>query len=356
MPKSDNIQPTRPSVEESSDANVFRTAPHSLTPTATLRYNTLMKRHPGNPLIQPKDIPWYPADAVFNPGQCIFRGKTLLLLSIMRADKPYPCAQVHVATSDDGVHFEVRKKPLFTPNSCSKFGDYDQHPIDCRITQIGDVYYIMRPGNSDWGCVAFLYKTTDFETVEPIDIVALPHNRVPCLFPEKINGEYIRLDRPYTNGEPYQKSFGNIWISRSPDLIHWGHHRPLLKLGFSIWNGLKIGPTPPIKTERGWLVIIHGVQNAFWTVRYSLGAILLDLENPEKIIGVMKNYILTPETDYEHLGVVPDVIFAAGAIADLKTRRLRIYYGGADTCVNLAEGDLDAILDACCECKEQSLS
>lgn len=312
-----------------------------------IRYNTLLKRHPNNPLIQPKDIPWFNADAVFNPSQCMFQGKTLLLLSVTHSDKPHPNAQVHVAESKDGVNFKIRKDPLFFPDPEKKFGQYDQHPIDCRITQIGDTYYIIRPGNSEWGCIALLYKTKDFITVDPIEIIALPHNRVPCLFPEKINGEYVRIDRPYSVGAPYEKSFANMWISRSPDLIHWGQHRPLLKRGFSAWSGLKVGPTPPIRTEKGWLEIIHGVQNCFWTVRYSIGAVLLDLENPEKIIGAMQSYLLTPETEYEHMGVIPDVVFTPGALVDLKTRRLRVYYGAADTCVCLAEGDLDEVLDAC---------
>ncbi len=310
-----------------------------------LRYNTIMKRHPANPIMLPKDFPYGPADQVFNPGQCMYKGKTLLLISVKLANEPY--AQAHVATSDDGIHFDIEEKPLFKVDKTQKFGELDTHPIDFRITQMGDIYYIMRPGNSEWGCIAFLYKTMDFKTVEPIDIIALPHNRVPCLFPEKINGEYVRLDRPYSVGAPYDKSFAHMWISRSPDLIHWGQHRPLLKRETFSWAGLKIGPTVPIKTEKGWLEIIHGVQNCFWTTRYSLGAILLDLENPEKIIGCMKRYILTPETEYEHMGVVPDVVFATGAIADMEKRRLRIYYGGADTCINLAEGDLDEIIEGC---------
>ncbi len=310
-----------------------------------LRYDTLLKRYPRNPLFQPKDFPYGPADQIFNPGQCWFGSQTLLILSVKLRNEPY--ARGHVARSDDGINFQIEPEPLFQVDKDRQFGNLDFHPIDYRITRIGDVYYIIRPGNSEWGCVALLYKTLDFKTVELIELIALPHNRVPCLFPEKIGGDYVRLDRPYSLSAPYEKSYANIWLSRSPDLIHWGRHRPLLKRGFSNWSDLKVGPTPPIKTERGWLEIIHGVQNCFWTTRYSLGAILLDLENPEKILGAAQSYLLTPETEYEHLGVVPDAIFATGALADLKTRKLRVYYGGADTCVNLAEGDLDQIIDCC---------
>lgn len=308
-------------------------------------YNTILKRYPKNPIIAPNDFPYGHADQVFNPGQCMYKGKTLLLLSVVLCNQKY--ARVHVAESSDGINFNIREKPLFEQDDSKKFGDLDLHPIDCRVTQIGDTYYIIRPGNSEWGCVALLYRTKDFVTVEPMEIIALPHNRVPCLFPEKINGDYVRLDRPYSVSAPYKESFANMWLSRSPDLIHWGRHRPLLKRGFSPWSELKVGPTPPIKTEKGWLEIIHGVSNGFWTVRYSLGAILLDLENPEIIKGAMQSYILTPDTEYEHLGRIPNVVFTAGALADLDKRRLRVYYGGADTCVCLAECDLDEIIDGC---------
>jgi len=309
------------------------------------RYNTLLKRHPNNPIISPKDFPYGPADQVFNPGQCMFEGKTLLLVSVKMANEKG--CRAHVATSEDGVNFDIEEKPLFYVDKDKPFGEFDTHPIDFRITQMGDTYYIMRPGNSEWGCIAFLYKTKDFKTVEPVEIISLPHNRVPCLFPEKINGEYVRLDRPYSLGAPYEKSFANIWISYSPDLIHWGRHRPLLSKDAFPWAGLKVGPTAPIKTEKGWLEIVHAVQNSFWSVRYSLGAILLDLEDPSKVIGKMNQYLLTPETEYEHMGVVPDVVFTTGAIADMDKRRLRVYYGGADTCICLAEGDLDEIIDGC---------
>lgn len=310
-----------------------------------LRYDTILKRHPKNPIISPKDFPYGPADQIFNPGQCMYKGKVLLLLSVKLCNEKY--ARAHVATSEDGIHFDIEEKPLFQVDHNQKFGELDNHPIDFRITQMGDSYYIMRPGNSEWGCIAFLYKTKDFKTVEFVEITALPHNRVPCLFPEKINGEYVRLDRPYSVGADYEKSYANIWISKSPDLIHWGQHRPLLKRGFTSWSEMKVGPTTPIKTEKGWLEIVHGVQNCFSSWRYSLGAILLDLETPEKIIGEMKSYLLTPEMEYEHMGVIPDTIFATGAIADLEKRSLRVYYGGADTCVCLAEGDLDEIIDGC---------
>ncbi len=312
------------------------------------QFKSLLVRSQLNPLFRPEDFPYGPADQIFNPGQVMLPdGRTILLLSIILRNERY--ARCHVAESRNGIDFEIHPEPLFKVDEEKTFGKLDYHPIDCRVTWFAEenCCYIMRPANSKWGCSALLYRTTDFRTVEPLEIIALPHNRVPCLFPEKINGEYVRLDRPYSVGAPYEKSFAHIWLSRSPDLIHWGRHRPVLERDFMPWNNLKVGPTVPIKTEKGWLEVIHGVQNTFAGWRYSLGAMLLDLENPEKVLGVMKRYILTPEMPYERQGVIPEVVFATGAIADLDTRELRVYYGGADTTVNLAVGNLDEIVDGC---------
>lgn len=313
------------------------------------RKPTLLKRHPLNPIIKPMDYPdtfGDVADAVFNPGQTVFNGKTVLLVSVCLRNKPY--CETHVAMSDDGVHFSINPKPCFFRDPDKVFGEYDNHPIDNRITRIGDEYYICRPGNSPMGCIGLLYKTTDFENFEPLDIVALPDNRVPCIFPEKIGGYYYRLDRPYAPGG--SSEHGHIWISRSPDLIHWGHHRFLMQ-GFTAWNWEKVGPTVPIKTEKGWLEIFHGVSSSCSVVSYSLGAMLLDLEDPSKIIGRMESYILTAEEEYEFNGRTPGCVFATGAVADLKTRELRCYYGAADTYVGLATGNLDEIIDACLKSK-----
>lgn len=309
------------------------------------RSPTLLKRHPGGPIIKPSDFVSSNgdvADVIFNPGQAMYKGKTVLLVSILFRNKSY--AETHVAWSDDGVHFEIEEKPCFQRDPQKVFGEYDNHPIDCRVTQIGDEYYICRPGNSPMGCIGLLYKTTDFKTFEPIDIVALPDNRVPSLFPEKIGDYYYRLDRPYAPEGPCEH--GHIWVSRSPDLVHWGHHRFLMQ-GYTCWNWNKIGPTVPIKTEKGWLEIFHGVSASCSVVSYSLGAMLLDLNNPYKIVGRMNSYILTAEEDYEFNGRCPGCVFATGAVADLQTRKLRCYYGCADCYIGLAEGDLDEIIDAC---------
>ncbi|MFZ4776209.1 MAG: glycoside hydrolase family 130 protein [Terrimicrobiaceae bacterium] len=305
-----------------------------------------LQRHPQNPILGPGSVPG--ADAVFNCGQTTYQGKTILLVAVILRHDPVP--RMHVAESEDGLHFTVRPEPFITRSSSAQIRPYDNWPIDPRVTYFAeeDTYYIMRPGNSDMGCAAILGKTKDWVSYEDIEVIALPSNRVPCLFPEKINGKYMRLDRPYALiHDPHNHAqMGGIWISESPDLIHWGRHRVLLK-PWTTWNSTKIGPTPPIKTDKGWLEIIHGVSQSCSGQRYCIGAVLLDLNDPAKVIGKAQGYLMCPEADYEFQGRVPNVVFPCGAIADYEQDRLRLYYGAADTCIGLATVSLSEIVDLC---------
>ena len=297
----------------------------------------ILRRYEGNPIITPKDFSG--AHAIYNCGAVQFDGKVLLLLSITDCNSD---ARMHVATSEDGLHFEIRREPLIETSTDPKFREYDGWTIDPRITKIGDTYYIVYPAYSVHGVVGMLGKTRDFETYERMEIISLPDNRCPVLFPEKINGEYVRLDRPTTIHRT-----GEIWISRSPDLIHWGRHRLLLEPGSdpNDWNHIKIGPcAPPIKTEKGWLMIYHGVHQ---TMAYSMSCALLDLEDPSEVIGKLPGYMITAEESYEMVGRVPNVVFSTGAILDEETGELKLYYAGADTCIGLATAPMDELVEAC---------
>lgn len=311
----------------------------------------ILKRYSGNPIITPKDFPG--SKAVFNPGQTMFNGKTLLLVSVLH-NKPYcfkgvqQMTTTHVAVSDDGIHFDINtEEPFIYKNENEPYKTAGDQAIDLRITKIGDTYYIIHPGCGSWGTFGILGKTTDFKKHEYVNIISLPDNRLPCLFPEKINGLYARIDRPYRVAPNQLHYMGNLWVSYSPDLVYWGNHRPLLKPGYSHWCGTKIGPTPPIKTKEGWLVLIHGVEENSSGHRYSIGAILLDLENPEIIRGKTYSSILEPYEPYEFNGIVPNVVFICGAIADETKDEIRIYYGCADTYIGLASGRLSELVDAC---------
>jgi len=310
---------------------------------------SILKRHPENPIITPKDFPG--ARAILNPGQTMYQGKTLLLLPVCHNSEHYRGKRVditaHVATSADGVHFEINPEPLFDRSEEEPYASVWEQCIDFRITKIEDTYYIVHPGCGTWGTLGILGKTKDFQTFENIDIVSLPDNRLPSLFPGKINGMYVRLDRPYRVCPNDFHELGNIWIAYSPDLVHWGQFRPLLQPGYTHWAGTKIGPTPPLRTPEGWLVIIHGVTRSCTGHRYSIGAILLDLDDPERIIGKTSSAILAPYEPYEFNGAVPNVVFPCGAIGDLERDEIRLYYGCADTYIGLATGSMSELIDAC---------
>lgn len=314
-----------------------------------------MHRYEKNPIITVEDFP-LPALRVFNCGQTMYNGKTILLIAANYKESINGSTTgIHLATSEDGIHFDIHKEPF-----CSK-REWTEFPMICdrwvivpRITKIEDTYYIVRPAQiEDVGPAALLEKTKDFKTLEFVECISLPNNRVPCLFPEKINGQYVRIDRPYSmvrvgndGGHPLDdRLIGGMWISYSPDLIYWGKHRPLFYPPLSFAN-YKVGPTPPIKTRDGWLEIIHGVykENREWC--YSLGAIILDLKDPSKVIGALDRWILTPTEKYETDGLTQNVVFSCGAIADEEKDEIRIYYGAADECIGLATGSLSELLDA----------
>jgi beta-1,4-mannooligosaccharide/beta-1,4-mannosyl-N-acetylglucosamine phosphorylase len=279
----------------------------------------------------------------------MYDGKTILLVSITYPGSP---SHTYLAISDDGIRFDIAKEKFFQFED-RRFDEYLSRIIDTRITKIDDTYYIFFPVNyrpvGVQGPVqvnkpaAILCKTKDFKTVEPIEVAALPPNRVPCLFPEKIGGRYARLDRPGGGAE----SLGDMWVSYSPDLIYWGCHRAVLQ-PYAAWNSLKLGPTPPIKTDAGWLVVIHGVQRHPCAGNtYRLGAVLLDLEDPSKVIGKTRSWIFAPAEIYELYGEVNHVVFTCGCIADYEQDRLRVYYGAADTYIGLATCRLSELVQLC---------
>lgn len=319
----------------------------------------IMHRNKENPIITIEDFPM-PSNAVFNCGQTMYNGQTILLVAAFykEENKNGSLTGIHVARSDDGIHFEIEKEPFCDKrnwaDNCSM--NCDCWVIDPRITKIGDTYYIVRPAQvPNIGPAAVLEKTKDFKTCEFVECIALPSNRVPCLFPEKIGDYYVRLDRPYNLHEKEDPKYisdtdplkAGIWISYSPDMIFWGMHRPLIYPDsipeFANW---KMGPTPPIKTKDGWLEIIHGVNKKNGEFCYSIGAMLLDLKDPKKIIGILQDSILTPSEPYEINGRIKNVVFPCGAIADEENDKIRIYYGACDECIGLAEGSLSELLNA----------
>ncbi|MDD2711156.1 MAG: glycoside hydrolase family 130 protein [Verrucomicrobiae bacterium] len=306
----------------------------------------ILRRHPANPLLHVKD---YPGIAqLYNPAPVQHNDETLLLVSVVEhaAKRGYgrDVGQTRIARSKDGVHFTLGTGNFIDVQSEAHPWSLYHHFIDNRVTKIGDTYYIVTPVmvHGFVSPLGMLGRTRDFVTYERMDTITLPPNRGASLFSEKINGKYWKLDRP--GGGSVR---GDIWISSSPDLLHWGGYQPLLAANYRFWNTDKIGPTPPIKTDKGWLVIIHGVFTPAGGTYYYIGAMLLDLNEPWKIIGKTNSYLLGPEEEYEKHGNCDNTVFPCGAIADAAKDELRLYYGACDNYICLATGSLSEVVQAC---------
>jgi len=295
-----------------------------------------------NPIITAADVPF---DCVrcFNPAATMFEGRYLLLVRVIGSDRSESIA---LATGDDGVHFEIAPEPILRP------APEDQGRLnDPRVTKIGDAWYICYCTDAKSGIRIGIIETADFVDFRTI-YRSEPDNRNAVLFPEQVGGRYVRLDRPFTRWYYLDRAY-DIWISRSPDLRYWGDHALLLSYEDVPWGNNKIGPgPPPIRTDAGWLVIYHGAEwpdgtDTAWKKTYRAGVMLLDLDDPSKVIARPDAPLLAPEADYEtDTEFRPNVVFPTGAIVE-PDGLVKLYYGAADKSVALAETTIDRLLDFC---------
>lgn len=297
-----------------------------------------ISRYIKNPIITKNDVP-FKVNSIFNPGATKFKDKYLLLC---RIEMPDGKSSFIKAISDDGYNFKLDEKPVLTPDDHHQFINYVNWGIeDPRITKINDSYFITYTGYSKYMPLVMLAETKDFEKFEIHGLISEPSNKDCAIFPEKIGGYYWKIDRPSAEERK------DMWISKSPDLIHWGDYRLLLEPEKGTWEHNKIGlSTPPIKTKNGWLLLYHGVRGFGISNLYKLGALLLDLEKPWIVIGKTKEPILSPDLDYERIGDVPNVVFSCGWI-DEPDGKIKIYYSGADSNICLAETTIDDLLSLC---------
>jgi beta-1,4-mannooligosaccharide/beta-1,4-mannosyl-N-acetylglucosamine phosphorylase len=248
-----------------------------------------------------------------------------------------------VATSGDGVHFDVSDEPVILPEDPDA-ERYEGTIYDPRITHIEDRYILCYAAHSDMGARIGMAETRDFKTFTRMPFGSPVDNRNAAVFPEKIDGRYARLERPLNS-----KNVGDLWIAFSPDLVHWGDAHCIARTRHHSWDQWKLGAgAVPIRTEKGWLLIYHGACTTAGGAIYRLGVMLLDLENPRRVIARSRAAILAPKEPYERVGDVPNVVFTSGAIVDADGT-IRIYYGGADTCMCLATAKLDDLISACFE-------
>jgi len=294
-------------------------------------------RYSGNPVIPRDLIPC--SNSIFNSAVVPFENG---FAGVFRVDSKCRNMQLHCGRSADGLNFEIEHEPIKficdDPDVSVFVEGYDP-----RVCWIEDRYYVTWCNHYHGPTIGVAY-TYDFETFCQLENAFLPFNRNGVLFPRKIDGSFAMLSRPSDAGHT---SFGDIFYSQSPDMIHWGKHRHVMapKNDKLTWQCTKVGAGPaPIETEDGWLLIYHGVLTSCNGFVYSMGAALLDLQKPWDVLYRTKPYLLAPQRSYECVGDVPNVVFPCAALHDRQTGRIAVYYGCADTATGLAFCFMDELV------------
>ncbi|UOE48802.1 glycoside hydrolase family 130 protein [Mucilaginibacter sp. SMC90] len=341
----------------------------------------IAKRFPENPLLLPKDLK--PSQdglqviSLLNPGVFRFEEKTWLLVRVAEGvaqkegviffpalnatgnteiievplndpnliatdarvisykglDYLTTVSHLRLLRSDDGIRFSEpeAKASLFGQGYLERFGIED-----CRVTQIDDTYYLTYTAVSDSGVGVGLKTTKDWQHFQSGGMILPPHNKDCAIFEETIQDKYYCLHRPSS-----KEIGGNyIWLAESSDTRQWGNHQCIIKTRPGMWDSARVGAgAAPIRTEHGWLEIYHGANAEH---QYCLGAFVMDLNDPSKVIGRTKDPIMVPTEAYELSGFFGYVVFTNGHIVD--GDQLTIYYGAADEFVCGARFSVQEIL------------
>ena len=313
-----------------------------------------LRRHPANPVLTAAAIP-YPATLVFNPGVVRFRNRYLMAFRVDHGGRPgsgrLAGTQIGLADSDDGVAWTPRPAPWIDWRDAEVHRAYDP-----RLTVVDGRLFVAFAVDTRHGIRGALAVSDDADGWELLDLT-VPDNRNLALFPERIGGDLWRLERPfpvYGRGAP--EAF-DLWCSASPDGVHWGRSRLVLGSEQVPWANAKIGPgAPPMRVGAGWLTFFHAVSidaarelpawHRGWHKTYSVGAMVLDADEPWRVRGLARTPMLVPEAPYELEGFRGHVAFPGGAVLE-PYGEVKLYYGAADTCVALAVGDAEAIAAAC---------
>jgi beta-1,4-mannooligosaccharide/beta-1,4-mannosyl-N-acetylglucosamine phosphorylase len=322
--------------------------------TGPLHSSRVVTRYPGNPVLSAANVPYH-ATLVFNAGVARYQGRYVMLFrndygSV--ADRRIDGTSLGLAFSSDGISWDVQPQTVVIMQEPEV-----QRTYDPRLIVIDGRCYVCFAVDTHHGLRGGIAVTDDFSHFDVLSLT-MPDNRNLVLFPEKIGGKYVRLERPFPVYSRGGKDRFDIWLSDSPDLRYWGNSQLLLGVEDVWYANDKIGPgAPPIKTEKGWLVLFHAVdrdntrgKNGWevrWQKRYSTGLMLLDLDNPAKIIGLCPTPLLAPEAPYEVSGGFRNnAIFPGGMILE-ETGEVKIYYGAADTVECLATAQIDDLLRLC---------
>jgi beta-1,4-mannooligosaccharide/beta-1,4-mannosyl-N-acetylglucosamine phosphorylase len=306
-------------------------------PTAV---DTVLWRSSRNPIIPRDLIPR--ANSIFNSAVVPFRDG---FAGVFRVDDTRRVMNIHAGRSADGIDWEIDHEPIAFEPTDERVAEIQENFLfayDPRVTWLEDRYYVTWCNGYHGPTIGVGY-THDFETFHQLDNAYLPFNRNGVLFPRRIGGSYAMLSRPSDSGHT---PFGDVYYSESPDLVHWGRHRHVLAPVPLTWQSTKVGAGPtPIETSAGWLVLYHGVLTSCNGFVYSMGAALLDLDEPWKVLARGADFMLAPHALYEQVGDVPNVVFPCAALVEHGADRVSVYYCGADTVVCLAHGHLSEILD-----------
>ncbi len=328
-----------------------------------------LTKYAGNPILSPKPEHTWESLAVCNPGAWYENGTYYLLYRAAGDDEKH-VIRFGLATSRDGFNFQrAGDEPIFSP---SVDGPDAGCIEDARIVKLDGHYFITyafrpyppgryweNPGNSadslhaGFAAAKFvrdnltnsgLLLSDDLRHFQRLGRITQSNldDRDVILFPEKIGDLYYMLHRPKEwVGEAYGTQYPAIWINRSRDLLEWDNsYSRLLITGVESWERKIGGSSPPLKTERGWLTFYHGVDEIGI---YRVGALLLDLEQPAKVIARTKDYLMEPEFDYEFNGLYKGCVFPTGNM--IVDGTVYVYYGGSDVCCCVATARLDELLD-----------
>jgi len=298
--------------------------------------NPVFERSQENPIITVDDLP-FEAAAVYNPGATEQNGEVVLLL---RVEGREGRSSIHVARSSNGVtDWRVEPEPILRPGQ--EEWRYEQWGCeDARVTYIKDepCWYITYTGYSSSGAAVALARTDDLVRVERIGLILSPNNKDAVLLPERFAGRWAVLHRPDAGG------IEHIWSAYSPNLVHWGEPHCVLPEGSGPdWDAVKVGAgPPPVLTDKGWLLIYHGVKSYGGGFIYRAGIALLKRDQPHKVLAKSRGWVFQALAPYEVSGLAPNTVFPTGLL--VRDDTLWMYYGAADCSVCLATAPLKKIL------------
>ena len=326
-----------------------------------------LQKHPFNPILHPHpDHPWENL-VVCNPG-VIHDNGVFHMLYRAAGDDPDHVIRFGLATSTDGIHFERQgTQPVLSPSEDGPDAGCIEDP---RIVKLDGHFYVtyayrafkpkqywLQENNAAYSpddstlppllgynmTASGLLISDDLRTFRRLGRITRPDvdDRDVILFPEKIDGKYAMLHRPMQwVGPDYGTTYPAIWISLSDDLLNWSDS-VLLAKGQATWECKIGGSTPPLKTSRGWFVIYHAVDSGGI---YRVGALMLDLDDPTRVIARTPKPIMEPEAEFEWNGLYPHgLVFPTANV--LVDDVLYVYYGCADQSIGVATADFPAMVD-----------